>query len=158
MSASYLVLAARIRQELDDLTRIVERIYRAQDAIARSDEGHDLFVNAIALNLHDFYCCLERVFEQVARQVDSSIPEGHDWHRSLLRQMAVAVSELRPQVLSLESVRLLDEFLRFRHLVRHSYAFDLDEPRVVALVDGLSLCFERVYKELLAFSEFIQQL
>lgn len=55
--------------------------------------------------------------------MDGNIPSGHNWHQELLQQMHMEISDLRPAVLSAEAMKMLDEFLRFRHVVRNIYAF-----------------------------------
>lgn len=99
-------------------------------ASRQPSKEQDLFLDSAALNLHDFYAGLERIFEQIASSVDRSVPSEHDRHRALLRQMTIEVQELRPQILLAESAAALDEFLGFRHVVRNVYAFEFDPIRV----------------------------
>jgi hypothetical protein len=127
--ASYAVLASRIRQDLSELERVVGRVERAAQARRERSEEQDLFLDSVALNLHDFYTGLERIFMHIASVVDQTLPTGTDWHRELLRQMTVEVPAVRPAVLSEEGSNAVDEFLRFRHVVRHFYAFS---PRLGA--------------------------
>ncbi len=72
--------------------------------------------------------------------------------------MAMAVPNIRPQVLSPEAAERLDEYLRFRHVVRNVYAFQFDLGRLQSLVDQLTPTFELVRRELLAFAELLEQL
>jgi len=53
-------LANRIRQELDELERVVNRIREGWDRARRSND--DFYLDAVALNLHGFYSGLERIF------------------------------------------------------------------------------------------------
>jgi hypothetical protein len=76
----------------------------------------------------------------------------------LLRQMSLALPEVRPRVLSDEAVQALDEYLRFRHVVRNIYAFEFDLPQVSQLVGRLRPTFERVRVELLTFADFLDRL
>ena len=126
---------------------------------ARSDvENQDLLLDSAALNLHDFYTGLERIFAQIAAVVDNNMPSGRDWHRDLLNQMGSALSELRPRVLSAATIQALDEYRRFRHVVRNVYAFEFDATRVEPLINNLHSSFIEVQNELLAFAEFLEQL
>ena len=54
MIEAYSVLAERIHQELDELALVVDRAKRAAEAAQEYSEEQDLFVDAAALNLHDF--------------------------------------------------------------------------------------------------------
>jgi len=157
MIADYLTLADRIRQELDDLTRVVNRAERAVQAARQRPEDQDLYVDSAALNLHDFYAGLERIFQQIGTTVDSHIPTGSGWHRTLLQQMQADVENLRPPVLSQEAGQLLDEFLRFRHVVRHIYAFHFDPERIERLVGQMRPSLEYVQAELLTFALFLER-
>ena len=157
MIEDYLVVADRIRQELADLERVVARAERAAIAARQRPEDQELYVDSAALNLHDFYAGLERIFQQVATTVDGNLPAGQEWHRKLLQQMQIDYPELRPPVLSSEAAQALDEFLRFRHVVRNIYAFQFDPERVVRLVNLMVPAFQQVQAELLAFAKFLKQ-
>ena len=54
MIIAYLTLAARIDQELDDLERVVARAERGIEAARQRPEDQDLYIDSVALNMHDF--------------------------------------------------------------------------------------------------------
>jgi hypothetical protein len=157
MIEEYLTVANRIRQELDDLARVVRRAERAIMAARRQSEEQDLYLDSAALNLHDFYSGLERVFYQIATTVDGNLPAGREWHRDLLHQMQADLPDLRPPVLSPEVRQAIDEFLRFRHVVRNIYAFQFDPNGLERLVQLLPSTFQQARVELLAFADFLEQ-
>ncbi len=149
-------LAARIREQLGELT---EKVERAQLLAKRAREtGDDGYWDGVALNLHGFYTGIERIFEDIARHVDGSVPTGPDWHRDLLVQMAAEMPGIRPAVLSRASRSCLDEFRGFRHLVRSVYAFKLRPQRLQELVDALRDCSAGVTCDLTRFAEFLSAL
>ena len=86
------------------------------------------------------------------------VPTGGDWHLELLQQMAVERPQVRPPVLSAETCEALNEYLRFRHVVRNIYAFEFDPDRLGRLVRGLDSVLSQVRKELQAFADFLEQL
>lgn len=157
MIADYLILADRICQEFVELARVASRAERAVRAARERPEDQDLYVDAAALNLHDFYAGLERIFEQIGSTVDGQIPTGGDWHRRLLQQMQSDVDNLRPPALSKEAGELLDEFLRFSHVVRNIYAFHFDPARIERLVGRMRPAFQQVRVELLTFVSFLER-
>jgi hypothetical protein len=64
--ARYMLVAGHIRDELAMITRLVERI-EAILASAHQPAGLNFYyVDAIALNLHDFYTAIKRIFQQIA--------------------------------------------------------------------------------------------
>lgn len=157
MIPAYLTLAVRIRQELGDLERVVARAERGIQAARQRPEDQDLYIDSVALNMHDFYSGTERILKQIGSTVDNAIPNGRDWHQELLRQMRVDLPTVRPPVLSLETTRSLDEFLRFRHVVRNIYAFKFDPDRVARLVVLMRSTLQDVNDELLAFVDFLER-
>jgi hypothetical protein len=158
MIGRYAVLASRIRQDVAELERVVERVERALQARQHHPAERDLFLDSAALNLHDFYSGLERIFSHIASSVDQSTPAGPDWHRELLRQMTVEIPGLRPRVLAPEAATNVDEFLRFRHVVRNVYTFELDPERVESVASRLRPTFRDVRSALLAFAASLEGL
>jgi hypothetical protein len=156
--ARYLVVAGRIRQELAALERVVTRVERAAHTLGQLTEYQDLLLDATALNLHDFYGGLERILLYIASTIDGSVPSGPEWHRDLLRQMQMTLPQLRPPVVLPETGTLLDEYMRFRHVVRNVYAFDFELERIAPLVQRLRPCFTRVQNELEGFAAWLEQL
>ena len=156
MIESYLVLAERIRKELEDLERLVARANRAMSTAKRNAQDADLLLDSASLNMHDVYSGFERVFKQIAATVDGSVPNSLEWHRELLEQMALDLPKVRPPVLSSASIQSLDEYLRFRHVVRNVYTFSFDPERIGRLVIELNKVFEEVQRELSAFADFLE--
>ncbi|NIO71857.1 MAG: hypothetical protein GTN71_23215 [Anaerolineae bacterium] len=52
----------------------------------------------------------------------------------------------------------LDEYLRFRHLFRNVYGFDLEWERCRELLDDLPATFGRLSQRLETFDEFLHTL
>ena len=55
-----------------------------------------------------------------------------------------------------EGIEILDEFLRFRHVVRNVYTLSLDGERIIKLVQQLRPVFTRVNNELISFADFLE--
>jgi hypothetical protein len=157
MIESYVVLAGRIRKELDDLKRLVSRANRAIETARRNPQDTDLYLDSAALNLHDVYSGFERLFKQIAATVDGNVPSSSEWHRELLEQMGLDLPQVRPNVLTADSIRILDEYLRFRHIVRNVYTFSFDAERVGRLVNEMNVGFGQVERELLIFADFLEK-
>lgn len=150
------VLIGRIRGELEDLRRVVERTTRFLEQALRVEE--EAYWDAIALNLHGFYSGVERILYEIARIVDRTVPDGPHCHEELLRQVSVEIPGLRPAVLRRSTRDCLDEYRRFRHVVWSVYAFVFDRARLKELALGLPKCFEEVSYDLHAFQEFLSRL
>ena len=59
-------VAERIRQELGAIDRVVRRAGRAMTVARERPEDQDVYLDSVALCLHDFYTGMERIFQQVA--------------------------------------------------------------------------------------------
>lgn len=149
-------LAIRIRDELVDLERVIERITEGWRRSKRSAD--DYYIDGVALNLHGLYAGLERIFELIAVDVDGRVPQGENWHQTLLEQMAVEIPRVRPAVISLAVRQRLDEYRGFRHVVRNVYTFKFDPTRMAKLVKVSPNLLAQVRAELLAFAEFLEEL
>ena len=156
MIESYVALAGRIRKELEDVERLTNRATRAMNATRRNWQDSDLCIDSASLSLHDAYSGFERLFRLVAAIVDGNVPSNVERHRELLEQMGVDVPKTRPPVLSANSILRLDEYLRFRHIVRNVYTFSFDPERIGRLVKESETVFAQVRDELLAFAVFLE--
>lgn len=158
MNSLYKELVERIRGELTDLERVVQRALRSWPHARKTSTEQDVYLDSVALNLHGFYSGLERLFELIARHVDRSLPEGTTWHRDLLHQMADDLPDVRPAVISQDNAISLDEFRRFRHLVRNVYTMNLMPDKMAGLMAALPVLWPRLRAELKAFADFLEEL
>jgi len=158
MIENYRVLAERIRFELSNLEQVIIRGERAMNAYQNTSENQDLFLDSVALSLHDLYTGLELVFSKIATVVDGNMPTGREWHRDLLIQMSLDIAKTRPKVISMATVENLDEYRRFRHVVRNVYSFNLDVKRLEPLIERSRGIFAELQKELLGFADLLDQI
>lgn len=158
MSGTYQELADRIRDEMPELGRLVQRIEERWSHGKAAPAQRDVYLESVALNLHSFYSGLERLFELIARHVDRSQPSGETWHRDLLAQMATEITDARPAVIGKETATLLDEYRRFRHLVRNVYTFNLVPEKMENLISVLPTLWSQLRAELLATADYLEAL
>lgn len=148
-------LIKRIQMEFDEIEIVIARIHAGWERASRLND--DMYLDSVALNLHGFYSGFERIFTQIAETVDDDMPDGENWHESLLLQMAGEVPDIRPAVISSETRRLLDELRRFRHIVRNVYAHNFNPENIEKLIRYTDHAFENLKAELSAFTKFLEQ-
>jgi hypothetical protein len=152
----YGVLAARIQQELAQIqTTVAAAISQIEKAQRTGDRG---YVQAAALSLQNFYMGVERIFEEIANQIDQSLPRGASSHRAFLDQMGLELPQTRPAVIHKGTLEQLNEYRGFRHVVMHPYGTDLKPDRLQALVVRLSACHSSFVQDIEAFCQFLRQL
>ena len=93
--------------------------------------------------MHSFYTGVENIFKRVAVELDGQPPQGEAWHRDLLRRMKETETH-RPALLSTELHDTLRDYLRFRHVFRNAYSFDLDWQKLSPLVLHLEATFRQL--------------
>jgi len=95
---------------------------------------------------------VENIFKRVAVELDSEPVRGDAWHRELLLRMKAPTAR-RPALLAEELHDTLLEYLRFRHVFRNAYSFDLDWRKMSPLVLRLEETFQKLEN---ALDEFLK--
>ena len=151
--SQYSVLAARLQQDLVQIKTVVESAVSQAD---KADKVGDLdYLQAAALSLQNFYMGVERTFEEVAKQVDRSLPTGASSHRDLLEQMTLQIPDGRPPVIDAETFKQLNEYRGFRHVAIHRYGFELSPKRIRELVRDLPDCYRNYADQIQDFCQFL---
>lgn len=150
-------LAERFRGEIVELDRSVVRASAAWER-GKASADQDYYLDAVALNLHGFYSGVERLFELTARHIDRAVPNSESWHQDLISQMAQEMADVRPAMISTDVAAGLDEYRRFRHLVRNVYATNLAPTKMQGLLARLQPLRNQLRAELTAFAAFLEQI
>ena len=146
-------LKKQIEIETENLERLVKEIILVTDRF--TDKPDFIETRAAGSIIHDFYCGVEKIFKRIAIYINHELPKGDDWHTELLLQMAHPTETTNTAVISQELLEKLKEYLRFRHLFRNIYGFELRWERF----KNLSLSAQAVLSELKDnLNEFIDNL
>jgi len=147
-------LAAAVRQRRRQVAQVAAEARQALSEFSE-DEPPVLELRGMGAILHDFYTGIEHIFETIAPELNGGLPAGESWHRELLTNMTLDLPGVRPPVLREETAHALDEFLRFRHLFRNVYGFELEWPRVRILLERLPAAWREVEADLDRFLAFL---
>ncbi len=145
------VLVAVINDELSKLKILVQKL-SSQKKRTKKEE----VAESAALRLHNFYTGCERIFKLIASEVNGSVSHELDWHKRLLTQVALEIDGIRPAVISSRTRKEFEELLRFRHVVRNIYGFELDADRIDYLIDLTADIFPRFTNEIEKFMAFLK--
>lgn len=143
-----------IQGELVSLTRIAEE---AKQLLHRLP-GEPTFVEIRAAGsiVHDFYSGVERIFERIAVTLGHGLPvAGPGWHTVLLQSMETPAQGIRPAVIDRNLALRLVDLLRFRHLFRHSYGYELQWEKLQPLIEGLEETHQQLRGQIERFVESI---
>jgi len=127
--------------EIENLQRLLQEMKQLLTKTGRGKRF--LEVRAAGSILHDFYCGIEKIFERIAVAIDKNLPGGESWHMELLLQMAEPFKDIRDEFISKDLMQKLKEYLRFRHLFRNIYGFELKWNRI----NYLCVEMEKVFNE-----------
>jgi hypothetical protein len=151
------ILRSELQKELDALSKIYADFSEAVkltpiDNFSRRD------LRIVGSIFHDFYTCIEKAFKKIATHIDEELPKETAWHSNLLDRMALRVADLRPAVISDDLKNDLYDFLRFRHVVRNVYGFELDLKKVLPLIDSFADTYQKVKEELNQFMIWLKEM
>ncbi len=142
-----------LKVEIDDQLQILCQVVEdAREYLTGTpvEPGH-LEIAGVGKLVHDFYNGIERIFERVAVRIDEDVPPGSHWHVDLLRRMERPWGQKRPAVISHSLALGLFKLLRFRHLFRHTYGFELLWEEIKPLAEGLTGLLDELNRELPRF-------
>ena len=130
----FVAFAAQVRAQLLEIAAIYDRIDEREQVPGPAG------LESLALQLHNLYSAVEGLFEIVADACENHVDADAGYHTSLLRRMSVAVPGIRPAIVSAETLPLLDNLRRFRHVVRHAYSAEIDGRQLrIVLEDARAL-------------------
>ena len=150
-AADLLELRDHLTREARRLQQLVESLLELESRLSSGSET----VEAAALRLHSFYTGVERMLLLVSRVANGGTPSrGEGWHRRLLERMAMP-TDTRPAVLQEATQRDLQEYLRFRHLVRNLYADELRAEPIQRLIEHLLPTWALLAEDIARFQDWL---
>jgi hypothetical protein len=115
-----------------------------------------LYVSALASGIEKIYGGIEKALVRIARSIDGDVPEGADWHITLLRRMSRPGPSGRPIVLAPDTRRQLDQLRAFRHRERNSYAEELRADLVMGIAADISATLDSVAADIRRLQEALK--
>ncbi len=103
---------------------------------------------AAAVFLADFYNGVENTLKRICRYHSISLPSGDTWHVDLFVRFCEPSYPSLPLLFDEQLRSELSYFRKFRHVVRHGYAFQLEWNRMRQGVENVEVVFSR-FKQLL---------
>ncbi|MEM8505939.1 MAG: nucleotidyltransferase domain-containing protein [Cyanobacteria bacterium P01_D01_bin.1] len=127
ISTHHSPLIGLIHQNLDEFAQLTEH---TQQLLIKYQQTQDEdYLGTLALNLHSFYSGAERIFREIARDIDGSLP------------------------ITPATRILLEDYCAFRHVVRNIYTMQLKGERIQPLVVALPTAFAALKQDCEAFSD-----
>jgi len=102
----------------------------------------ELELAGVATLLSNFYNGVENILKQSYKNLSLELPAGSAWHQDLV------TGAVQENILSKGLADKIKEYLTFRHVVAHGYAFNLDPERFQELANNVSEIFEKFKEEI----------
>jgi len=109
-------------------------------------------ISATALVLHSFYNGIENILIMLIKYYEGQLPNSNKWHMELLDKTFVS-DENRKQILNIDLQKTAEEYLKFRHFVRHTYGFMIKYEQMEDLVNGLEVFWKNIKENIVNFIE-----
>jgi hypothetical protein len=109
-------------------------------------------ISAVALLLHSFYNGIENVLVLIFKNYNEKLPNGIKWHIELLDRAFVSNGN-RKAIFQNEVQESMEEYLKFRHFIRHAYGFQLEWSRMENLVKQIESMWKVLKESLNQFME-----
>jgi hypothetical protein len=82
-------------------------------------------MTAAAQVLHSFYNGVESVIVLFFKYLNEKLPNDFKWHKTLF-EMAFGINSRNIKIIRDDIKKKLENYLLFRHFIRHSYSSELD--------------------------------
>jgi len=135
-----------ISREIETLKRKRQRIEEEKDP-----ENIDSHIKAIALTLHSIYSGYEKIIEMLVKGLDGDIPTAREYHTALLKRATYEIPDVRPPIISEETLYLLNTLRAYRHRLRRIYTYLISPKKVIQLTENAIRSFELFTRDLEAF-------
>lgn len=142
-------LSKQVAVECEQLNRLIE-VHRPLLDKCEKFPPTEIELSALAAMLHSFYTGIENIFKRVCIELGRTLPTGAAWHRELLVSMSEP-NDLPGPVISRDLGRRREEYLKFRHVFRQAYSFQLQWEKLSTLVFGCEVTLHLLEEEVRSF-------
>jgi hypothetical protein len=88
----------------------------------------------------------------IFKSSNEELPTGNKWHMELLERSFISNNERMP-IFNNKLQEALEEYLKFRHFIRHSYGFQLEWERMEDLINRVKDFWGNIKENIDSFIE-----
>ena len=125
----------KIRHEI---SRIEQLLIDAKPLIdlCHTKEPDFVEITAMAHILHSFYNGVESVIVLILKNIDEKLPNDYKWHKTVFN-IAFGQNSREFRIFQDDIKEMLENYLSFRHFIRHSYSSELRWTEMKLLVENI---------------------
>ncbi|MGR3302150.1 MAG: ribonuclease toxin HepT-like protein [Candidatus Scalindua sp.] len=155
MRQKILILKSEILKDNKRLNNLFSKFDEAYNSFLKTKEYSKLVESAFYVN--QIFSGFERIFKNIAKSFENEIAQDL-WHKALIERMALNIEGIRPNVISEETLKYLDELRVFRHFFRHAYDVDIDKEKFKIIASRTNLLKSSFEKDTKIFFKFLSDL
>jgi len=149
-------LAEEIEIELEMIGEIVKEL-----AILYKDVGGRTPTvrekTAASAFLAQFYNGIENILKRLCRYYAVPLPHGDTWHIELFKLFCETSKSTLPVLFDDKLANAIAPYRKFRHVVYHSYGFQLDWQRMVEGIEEAEKVFQQFRKTISSYLDSLQK-
>jgi hypothetical protein len=135
------VIKIKIQHEISRIVKLLSDVKPLLDLCRIKEEPDIIEMSAAAQVLHSFYNGIESVITLLLKYKNMKLPNDIKWHKTLF-EMAFGNNSQNIKILDDNIKNKLENYLLFRHFIRHSYGSELDWNEMGPLVKEINELWE----------------
>ena len=142
-------LKTKISFEILQIDKLLNESQPLQD-LCRIKIPDFIELSAAAMVLHSFYNGIENILLMIFKNYEEKLPNGNNWHMELLEKATVQYGN-RKIVFNSELKNQLEEYRKFRHIVRHTYNYKLNWTMMEGIMNNVNIIWGKIKESLNKF-------
>jgi len=126
---------AKVTYEISQIDKLISEAEPLL-SLCKLKEPDFIEISAAAMVLHSFYNGVENILILMIKYYEGKLPNSNKWHMELLEKAFVPV-ENEKQILKNDLQEIMEEYLKFRHFVRHTYSYKLKWEQMEYLINSI---------------------
>lgn len=152
MKEKIAILKSSLTKDLKKINGLSRKFDSAYEWYLNSEEYSKLVESAFYVS--QLYSGYEKIFQDVAKTFENNIEQDY-WHKSILERMSLEIADIRPALISEESLECLNELRAFRHFFRHAYDADINDEKFRIIATSVSTLKKTIREDLKKFLLFL---
>ena len=111
---------------------------------------------AAAVFLAQFYTGIENILKRICHFNNVPLPGGETWHIELFKQFCAPAYAPLPELFDISLAMALAPFRKFRHVVYHGYAVELDWLRMREGLTGVATVWAQFQARLTEYLDALE--
>ena len=142
-------LKIKVVFEISQIDKLINASQPLQD-LCRLKQPDFIELSAAAMVLHSFYNGIENIILMILKNYQEKLPNGINWHMELLEKASVQEGD-RKIIFNSELKSQLEEYRKFRHIVRHIYNYKLNWTMMEGILNNMNSIWNKAKEDLNKF-------